>query len=108
MLPDDLAHLFRAIGISRDSSNKRSIASCHLLAVGQVSRPRNVACVDRISDNDIQSLLGRRCSETPESVSNEQPEARSDDENGHGVTRVQETLSAPHREQGVFFYAKVS
>jgi hypothetical protein len=108
MLPDDFAHLFGAIGISRDSSNKRSIASCHLLAISQVSRARNVACVDRISDNDIQSLLGRRCSETPERVSNEQSDASSDRENEHGVTRIQETLSTPHREQGVFFYAQIS
>lgn len=55
---DHLSHLLRPVGVRCDSGNELAVAAGHLFAVGQVSRPWQVARVDGVAHHHVEPVLG--------------------------------------------------
>lgn len=56
---------FRPIGKGRDGCFQIALRLGNFPGVSQVSRPRNIAGVDSITDHDIEPVLGRGGAEAP-------------------------------------------
>lgn len=101
MVVHNLSHLFRAVGVSGDTGNQVSISPGDFFAIGKVSWTWNIACIDGISDNNIQSILGRCRTETPILLVKCWEKALT--ESLHGVTTVNIALSTSCSKEGMLF-----
>lgn len=118
MVLDHLPHLARPVRIRRDPRHQGPVPPRDLLPVRQVPRPRDVACVDRVADHDVQAVLGGGRPEAPF------PSAKivclvgkvgwarwgcsGHALNSHGVPRVDIAQRAPRRQQHVLLDAQLA
>lgn len=65
MMSDDFSHFIRTVRERCDASHKLAVTPCHLFAIGEVSRPRYVSCIDCVSDHYVKPLFGCCRTEAP-------------------------------------------